>query len=285
MKNKSMITPLKRLLVITVLCLGCLTIYNLILEWSLDITARKFADDLVKVKQDNVLRIAIKTYDWPRVYRKSKPYDDLHTLVMTLLYLDSEKDVQKAIWGIRTAVRLLDDGIGKYPNNSKEQFFSSLKKVSIINRVPDIFADEYKNVNQEIQQLLLLSKSTVGVSNETAAYLHIEKMFYEANAGVGAQAVDQSFNDALKKLESGNQKTFYGNKRKFEFYYGYAKCLAGEVEGGRLMLDSFNYLSQNSKSFSEAMFVNWDGALAGGLVSVNSTGYAACHEAALQMKQ
>lgn len=284
MKNISMVM-LKRFLVITVFGIGCLTIYNFVLEWSLDVTARRFADDLVKVKQSNVLHVAIKTYDWPRVYRKSKPYDDLHTLVITLLYLDPEKDVQKSIWGIRTAVSLLDQGIKKYPINTKENYFSRLKRISIINRMPEIFSDENKNINQEIQEVILLGKSTSGVSIETVAYSLIEKMFYEANAGIGKNAVDQSFNDALNQLELGNKDTFDSNKKKFEFYYGYAKCLVGEIEGGQLMLDSFNYLSQNSQKFGEAMFVNWDWPLIGSLRSVNNKGYAACHEAATQMNQ
>lgn len=245
---------------------------------------KKFADDLVKVKQDSALQIAIKTYDWPRVYRESKPYEDLHALVMTLLYLDSEKDVQKAMWGIRTAEHLLNDGIGRYPNNSKESFFTQLKRISIINRMPELFADE-KNTGQGIQQLILLGKSTEGVSNETLAYLYIERMFYEANSGLAENMVDRSFSEAIKQLELGNPEMFSSNKRKFEFYYGYAKCIEGETDGGQLMLDSFNYLSQNSKSFSEAMFVNWDWPLIGTLRSVNSTGYAACHDIAAQMKQ
>ena len=150
--------------------------------------------------------------------------------------------------------------------------------------MPEIFFDEYRNVSQEIQDVILLGKSTSGLSNETVAYSFIERMFYEANVGIDKNTVSQSFDDALKQLELGNPDTFSSNKKKFEFYYGYAKCLEGEIEGGQLMLDAFNYLSQNSQRFSEAMFVNWDWPLIGSLKSVNSKGYAACHEAAAQMK-
>ncbi len=108
-------------------------------------------------------------------------------------------------------------------------------------------------------------------------------MLLEANSGNHVKALS-SFSEAVDILKKGNQETLSVNLKKFEFYNGYALCLAGDAKGGDVMLESLKHLSQYSATFKEAMIVNWDSPLIGLLRSRNSAGYTACHNVANLMK-
>lgn len=248
---------------------------NLIIEQSLNITSRNFVNNLVKPRENIVLKIAIFTYDMPRPYRAEDSYSDLNGLVMSLLYLENDKNLKSSVWGIRQALDLLSKGINKYPKTSEEHFYLLLKRVSILNRVPARTKSEELELHSDILSLFNDSKNL--------AYLHIEDMLFKANIGDEA-AVNSAFDKAIETIEKGSNNNIKLNKIKFEFYKGYADCINGNEAGGSMMLDSYLYLRTHSASFNQAMVANWDGVLIGYLKSQNSRGYDVCHDAASKIE-
>lgn len=261
------------------------TIY---IEWALNNTSRKFIEQLKPVEKGFMLKSAAVLYDTPRLYQRKSSYDDLNELVLSLLYINNVDDFQ---WGVFSAIKLIDYGLKKYSKNSNEYLFLLQKKIAIANRSP-IYIKGFSNLQRDIDSLIKLSS---GIDVRQEAYSFIENMLYVANRfSINDMLEKQNKLETLNKIdalyikatdklrESSSAEEL--NIIKFNYYYGYARCLLGDDSGGKDMLAVVNKLSKESGSFHEAMFVNWDWSFVGNLLSSKSSGHAACGKYAKEIQ-
>lgn len=263
------------------LTLALVLVYTVILEWALNSTTRKFAGDLVRPKYQLPLKIAIATIYWPRPYRQLSLYDDVQRAVLSLLYIDG--NVEEAANGIALSIKLATKELGRHGVENDKYYYTLQRIVGIINRSPVNFDNSIKEKNIHRQYFEL---SLNRASPQEFAYSFIEQMLYRARNGASALEVQSLYNRAISAIENtqgGNELNL--NAVKFKFYYGYAKCIYGESDGGADMVNSLKALSENSATFHEAMIVNWDWPLVGNLASKNSPGYVACHSYVDQMRK
>lgn len=259
---------MKKFLVSTLMLLIGIAIANFVLELALEKTSRRFSEEFVMVEKNLLLVIAANTYDLPRIYRRKTSYDDAHELVHALPHLKGKQTEQT--WGIAKALNITKQVLNQYQASSDNYFYTLQKQISIFNRL-GIKEHQKAEVAQKVAELL---QSSQHFSTEQKAYAHIEHMLFLANTQQPQADIATAYQQAVQILETEGSNPL--NAHKFAFYYGYAKCVAGDPEGAAIMNQSKETLAQKSAMYQLAMLLNWDLQLGKNLRTAGAPGNAVC---------
>jgi hypothetical protein len=274
---------LKKLILAGIILSLALIIETFLFEWVLNATSRKFMKEMIRPTRGIALFVAVRTFNVPRLYRSKSEYEDIHALIFTLLHIND--NVEDASWGIRSAINIINDNLGKYSSDSEEYFYLLQRKIGILNRSP-LPISNFIKIGNDVDLLITLSdRDGSKIQKIQKAYAHVERVLYLANSGGNEKEIDVSYKEALRILDNDYSPENGLNTTKFGYYYGYAKCLVGNGEGGKLMVSSLNELSKKSANFHEAMTLNWDWTLVGNLASQKSRGHVACGNYVNEMKK